>query len=230
MKYEVLSNYFSITIKAYRASSSPTLFKGKNIMKNWQVKTEMVASNFLGKNDKPVPQKTLRDDEFGLTIICRPYRIIFEPCIPYDNCCRMEVRFDNEFPQELLNILSYMDSLPAYKHFPPKHKDHYKQYFFIDGSGDKEMGVILNVLQGFLIRKVPRAQHQKMLAAIDVLRQFIRLPSKINYLPVHSHTLFRGRVTDQIHYQRSISAWEMAKSTFGQGTHTAHALSKSNRR
>jgi hypothetical protein len=188
---------------------------------NWTFTSTKVISNF---GQEKVPQKRLRDEYHGITITCVPYRDFFEPGIPFDNGCRMNINFDKGFPADLLEMLSFIRQRPI------KMDELNRQitlHFFIEEGDKVQIKLILNEIQNYLVLLI-RRHHQDdtaMLDGISKLREFVLLPHQRDYLPVHSKQLFFGKVKEQIEYSRTLSTDEMINSTFGQSSHTAKKLS-----
>ncbi|MES2218906.1 MAG: hypothetical protein V4501_10910 [Pseudomonadota bacterium] len=191
------------------------------IKRSWEFTSKYVQSNFPA--GQGVPQKTLRDDESGLTITCVPFREIFEPCIVYDNTCQITITSDQEFPATLLKKLNSLSPDFIKFHFEEKNNRQISRIFFMDGDGNLGLGIVFNIIQQYLIliQKFTGEKQIKMQQGFDKLRKFALLPNQAHYLPVHSNQFFSGHVIDQIRLNQTISDEEMANSAFGQASNTA---------
>lgn len=138
----------------------------------WQIKKESIQLNHAPKEEK-VPKTTLKDRHSNTMVSLYPYRIIFDPYIPSDAYCCLDIRLDtlNNFIQELNEDSLY---LTRYEKKGKKCK------WIFDIDDEKSINYYLNKLEDHLLRTTHEFK-ENLKSEFNQLRKFVKLPPRTIY-------------------------------------------------
>ncbi len=70
---------------------------------DWNISTTYIQTD--PASEKSLPRKTLKSYTTGIQISIQPYRMIFEPGIPCDDYCKIDIELNDDMLTDLINAI-----------------------------------------------------------------------------------------------------------------------------